>query len=173
MNGELVGVPWSTWHAVAPCAAVDRGHELRPRSQPIVVPARAGDMRSSERDEYPVSAERTIRTTTTASPTCWLLHVFPASPSATLRSARCLSRPRPGRGARGDGHNQPAREADRLPGPAAIIAPEHAFAVGATPAGNQRISGQACGRSPIRARAAALAQHQRRRPHGRSQPVSA
>ena len=28
MNGELVGVPWSTRHAVTPCAAaIDRGHE--------------------------------------------------------------------------------------------------------------------------------------------------
>ena len=68
----------------------------RPRSRPRVVPVRAGGTQSSERDEYPVSAERTIRTTTTESPTCWSAPTCSQRPlSATLRSARCLPRPRP------------------------------------------------------------------------------
>jgi hypothetical protein len=53
----------------------------------------------------------------------------------------------PVRRARTDRHNHPAREADRPPGHPAIIGPEHAVPVGATPRApvNQRIRGQACG----------------------------
>ena len=70
---------------------------LRPRSRPKVVPVRAGDTQSSERDEYPVSAERTIPTTRRASPTCWSASTCSRRPLSTRpRSARCLPRPRPG-----------------------------------------------------------------------------
>jgi hypothetical protein len=49
--------------------------------------------------------------------------------------------------ARRNGHNQPARETDRLPGLSAIVAPEHAAPVRATPrtAVNERVRNKARG----------------------------
>ena len=48
-------------------------------------------------------------------------------------------------GARGDGHDQPAREADRPPGPSAVIAPEHTAPMGPTPhpSVNERVRSEA------------------------------
>ena len=99
-----------------------------------VVQVRAGGTRSSERDECPVSAETTIPTTRQCLQAAGLL-----PRSASVRRAphfawfRAHPHDIPLDGARGDGHDQPARKADRPPGPSAIIGPEHTVPVSPTP----------------------------------------
>jgi hypothetical protein len=150
VNREFVGVPWSPRHPIAPCAAtVDRGYERSgldrdPKSFPFERVTRnpANVMRIRSRRKGPVGRRRQRRQR------AGLLPCAPSIPRAP-DFARLGAHPHhvPVRRARSDRHNQSSRKADRLPGRAAVIGPEQAVPMGATPraSANQRIGGQACG----------------------------
>jgi len=136
MNRELVGVPRSTRDAIAPRAsAVDRRHERAsfdrdPESLRLAWMARdpSNVMRIRFRWKGPFGRRRQ-----SFQPACWLPCLssidrapyfawFGADPDdVTLHRAR------------GDRHDRPTREANRLPRMPAIVAPEHARTVSATP----------------------------------------
>ena len=72
VNGEFMGVPRSTGNAVAPgAAAIDRRNESARFDRDPESFRLAGGTRSSERNECPVSAERTTPMTTPESPIGW------------------------------------------------------------------------------------------------------